>query len=318
MEDSKSFFEELKSHRESKNIEIPEICEFTKINSKYITAIEMGDFTILPNVYVRLFLKAYTNYIGADSAKALNDYELYTKGKITSNDNFATTGTIKESIPDNINSVTLDSKPQIFPKQIITAIGIIIIILATLWWASKVTDEQTANLESNDSTTKITEQSVLYTENELKTLSSSDSISNLISSKENTKEIKKKYTVLPNALPLNDNDFLPNKKKSELTEILQLSPPYKISIITLQETKLNISKIEDSKIIALINQTVPSGKKFIFEFSSILNFEFWNGNQISVNLNDTSIDNFISNNDLVIRGSYEANKSQLYLSYYQR
>ena len=53
---------------------------------------------------------------------------------------------------------------------------------------------------------------------------------------------------LPNKLPLNDNDFLHEKKAHEITQIVNLSPPYTISITTLQETKLNISKIENTKI----------------------------------------------------------------------
>ena len=83
MDVSESFFDVLKAQRESQNIEISEISEFTKINSKYIEAIEMGDFNVLPNVYIRLFLRAYANFIGADTAKVLNDYELYTTGKIS-------------------------------------------------------------------------------------------------------------------------------------------------------------------------------------------------------------------------------------------
>ena len=67
MTSTESFFDELKTQRESQNIEISEICEFTKIQKKYIIAIESGDFLILPNVYTRLFLKAYANFIGADS-----------------------------------------------------------------------------------------------------------------------------------------------------------------------------------------------------------------------------------------------------------
>ena len=76
MTGSESFFDVLKSKRKSQNIEISEICEFTKINPRYIESIEKGDFTVLPNVYLRLFLKSYAKFIGADSAKALKDYEL--------------------------------------------------------------------------------------------------------------------------------------------------------------------------------------------------------------------------------------------------
>ena len=108
------------------------------------------------------------------------------------------------------------------------------------------------------------------------------------------------------------------KKAHEITQIVNLSPPYNISITTLQETKLNISKIENTAIIELINKSVPSGQEYFFEFTSILNFEFWSSRQIRVKLNATSIDQFITNGDMAIRGSYEAEKSQLYLSFYRR
>ena len=36
MENKEAFFELLKQQRESQNIEISDICEFTKINSRYI------------------------------------------------------------------------------------------------------------------------------------------------------------------------------------------------------------------------------------------------------------------------------------------
>ena len=85
MNSEELFFNELKSYRESKDIEISEICEFTKINPKYIEAIENGEFNVLPTVYMRLFLRAYANFIGADSKKALEEYELHTTGKVDKN-----------------------------------------------------------------------------------------------------------------------------------------------------------------------------------------------------------------------------------------
>ena len=59
MTNEEYFFDALKSHRESKNIEISEICDYTKISPKYIEAIENGDFSVLPIVYMRLFLREY-------------------------------------------------------------------------------------------------------------------------------------------------------------------------------------------------------------------------------------------------------------------
>ena len=313
MESSESFFDVLKSKRESQNIEISEICEFTKIHPRYIEAIEKGDFTVLPNVYIRLFLRSYANFISADSAKALKDYELYTTGKITNSEEFKVKN--KNDIPSSSPpspETEIDSNPPISPKKIASGIGVILAILILLWWAGRVTQEQTETIESIQQNTDLPSVSVTDTEN--KTLKPESNITEQIIGENKEKQ----SSPIPDKLPLNDNDYLPGKKESELTRIVKLSPPYTISITTLQETRLNISKTENTKIIKLINQAVPSGHNYTFEFISTINFEFWNSNQISVKLNTTSIDNFLKNGDKAIRGSYEAEKSQLYLSFYQR
>ena len=82
MDTEETFFLALKNHRESKQITLDEISEFTKINPKYLHAIEEGNFNIIPNIYMRLFIRSYTKYIGADHNQALADYELHTTGKI--------------------------------------------------------------------------------------------------------------------------------------------------------------------------------------------------------------------------------------------
>ena len=89
MTSSETFFSALKIQRESKGIEIQEISDYTKINPRYFTAIEAGDFSLLPDVYMRLFLRSYAMYIGADSQQALEDYELHTTGIVKSQIEFA-------------------------------------------------------------------------------------------------------------------------------------------------------------------------------------------------------------------------------------
>lgn len=72
-----TFHEELKELRTQQKIELSEISNRTKINIKFLEAIESGDFLFLPHVYVRLFLRAYVVEIGADPVDALNQYELF-------------------------------------------------------------------------------------------------------------------------------------------------------------------------------------------------------------------------------------------------
>ena len=124
-------------------------------------------------------------------------------------------------------------------------------------------------------------------------------------------------TTLPNQLPLNNNDFLVENKDHETTNIIKLFAPFSITIGTLQETKLNLSKSSKGEITPLINQIVYAGEVFEFDFESTINFEFWSNAHIKVKLNDIPLDNFLSDDGLSVRGSYEAEKSQLYLGFYQ-
>ena len=303
MTNSESFFDELKTQRESQNIEISEICEFTKIQKKYIIAIESGDFNMLPNVYTRLFLKAYANFIGADSKKALNDYELYTTGKITKQ-NFSKENKNKSSSEQKKSPDTVISEGQISSKQILSGIFVIFIIIAFLWWTSKLTNEQTIKMNP----TSIQETSSIQVD--INSTNMSDSTLKIDSMNVVTQ------TFLLNDLPLNENDFLINKKDSEITKSLQLNPPYKISIEIINDTKINISNTNNSKTTSLINRIVKKGETFEFDFLSIINFEFLNSNDIMLKLNDSSINEFLKVKSLAIRGSYEASNSQLYISFY--
>ncbi|SVE03969.1 uncharacterized protein METZ01_LOCUS456823, partial [marine metagenome] len=142
MTNEELFFDALKSHRKSKNIEISEICEFTKINIKYIEAIESGEFNVLPTVYMRLFLREYANFIGADSIKALEDFELHTTGKIQKRkdseikpiEDTGDFGGIKETMES--------ATSQVSPKQIATGVAVIIGLFLVLYWAGQITSQQ--------------------------------------------------------------------------------------------------------------------------------------------------------------------------------
>ena len=78
------------------------------------------------------------------------------------------------------------------------------------------------------------------------------------------------------------------------------------------------SHIENETITEIINQIAPGGEEFTFEFTSIIFFEFWSNNHVQVLLNDISIDDSLTDDDMMaIRGSYEAETAQLYLGFYR-
>ena len=147
MTNTEAFFDALKSHRESQDIEISEICEFTKINKRYIEAIESGDFTVLPTVYMRLFLRAYAEFIGADSAKALEDFELLTTGTVQKKTDIdIQSDEVTEQSQPNIGFDS-ETPPQITPQKIATGAGVLIGLFLILYWAGQITSEQNTKLE---------------------------------------------------------------------------------------------------------------------------------------------------------------------------
>jgi len=337
MTSTEAFFDALKSHRESQNIEISEICEFTKINQKYIQAIESGDFTVLPTVYMRLFLRAYAEFIGADSAKALEDYELLTTGTIQKKTDIdVKSSDVTEQSQPNIGFEN-ETPPQITPQKIATGAAVIIGLFLVLYWAGQITSEQNIELENTPAPVE-TISPETPSEAPIETAPSEDANPDIGAVEKKSPIIDKpamspepvegepqrmaaepvEASNFPNKLPLNSNDFLAENKNRESTNILKLFAPFTITITTLEETKLNLSKITGGVYTVLINEAIEGGKEFEFDFESTINFEFWSNAHIKVKLNEIPLDNFLSDDGLSVRGSYEAEKSQLYLGFYRQ
>ena len=71
------FYKELKDLRISKGISLEDLETKTKINIKYLNAIEQGDFDVLPTPYLRLFIRAYAIEIGGDADRALEQLDSF-------------------------------------------------------------------------------------------------------------------------------------------------------------------------------------------------------------------------------------------------
>ncbi len=72
-----NFFEKYKKLREDQKIDLSDIENRTKINIKYLAALEVGNFDLIQEPYTRLFLRAYINEIGADPDKAISELAEY-------------------------------------------------------------------------------------------------------------------------------------------------------------------------------------------------------------------------------------------------
>ncbi|WP_063507314.1 helix-turn-helix domain-containing protein [Lactobacillus acetotolerans] len=67
--------DKLRSAREAKGLSIADVEKATKIQSRYLTAIEKNDFDKLPgDFYVRAFIRQYAQVVGLDGKKLLSEY----------------------------------------------------------------------------------------------------------------------------------------------------------------------------------------------------------------------------------------------------
>ena len=75
------FYSNFKQIRKEKNIAIKDVVKKTNIQEEYVTAIENGNFGILPTVYTKLFLTSYSKVIGLDSKEIVLSFEKHLSGK---------------------------------------------------------------------------------------------------------------------------------------------------------------------------------------------------------------------------------------------
>ncbi len=72
--------EELKKARENNKLTIQQLSSITRIDLKFIEAMEFGDFSFLPEVYVKAFTKQYAKAVNLDENIIIKKYEAAKKG----------------------------------------------------------------------------------------------------------------------------------------------------------------------------------------------------------------------------------------------
>lgn len=77
MDQQEPFFHDLKQLRVAQGITLEDIASKTRINQRFLEALEDGEFTILPRTYIRLFLRSYCQEIGSNFLEVVKDLEAY-------------------------------------------------------------------------------------------------------------------------------------------------------------------------------------------------------------------------------------------------
>ncbi len=165
MQESAPFFEELKKLRVERDIELSEVSTRTKISLEYLEAMEAGDFTFLPYVYIRLFLKAYTVEVGAETEEILQqldhlmDKKTPTKDLPPSEDDEES----KELPEDGLVQSLLPSAVGDIPSSAVKVGVLIIVVFFGVWVVRQITNDESESTEPETGTPfivapKITDQ----------------------------------------------------------------------------------------------------------------------------------------------------------------
>jgi len=175
-----NFYEKYKKIRKDQKIDLKNIENRTKINIKYLEAIENGQFEIFHKPYLRLFLKAYVTEIGADPNKALDELDehlLRNSGKRIKKININKTESSKQSEQDkqatknidNVKAVSSNKKQKTIAKRsnfganLFRAILFIAISALIIFMIRNVAlNNQTEKIE-NSPANKVIEAPVIFT-----------------------------------------------------------------------------------------------------------------------------------------------------------
>ena len=305
MKQSDTFFLKLKSLRESNEIKLEEIAEYTKINIRYLESIESGKFDILPYVYMRLFLRSYSDFIGADSKESLKDLELFLTGKTEIEDiKITQKNPVKKEAKDNVMILPINEKFQISPKRIIIIVSICIGLFILLSIVSKLSKQQEIRINDKMDTSQISNV------NNLKIVKSNLSEKGSIQTQANIAINK-----IDNNL-LNDNNYNQSLYKGYISHIINTDSIAIFKIKTKNKTKVNITNYNSNNIVSY-NKILPADTTINFTIDSTLSFDLYSASHIESYINNISLEKYFTKDNIALRGSFDKQTSQLYVSYFK-
>jgi cytoskeletal protein RodZ len=157
----KDFGQDLKKLRELKGVSIAEISAESRINIKFLTNLENGNFDFQPETYIRSFIKAYARALDENETHMLNEYDkakagFYSRRKFTNDDNNEThrpeekisisvtehpkqtveepvySQGIKEDKPDYFKEKEPEPEPEFSNRSVTQKILLVVLLLAVL------------------------------------------------------------------------------------------------------------------------------------------------------------------------------------------
>ncbi len=108
----KQFSEELRAKRESSGISLEQISTKTRLDLKFLEAIEDGNFGVMPEVYMRAFIREYAHAVDIDADAALKKYDLAKEGKLKEEKRIV----LEKKAPEKVENI-IDSEAEEMPYE---------------------------------------------------------------------------------------------------------------------------------------------------------------------------------------------------------
>lgn len=161
----------LKSARLSKGYTLDDLQQMTKIQKRYLIAIEEGDFGIMPgNFYVRAFIKQYADAVGLDGDRLLGDHasvipEIHGSNQVEDSGSFSPSRSETKRASKKTNFNYGGSVQSQLPT-VLLSVAVIAIVLVV--WLATLNDDSEVQIEvaSNVSQTSLTSQETVSSSTE--------------------------------------------------------------------------------------------------------------------------------------------------------
>ena len=243
----------LKSLRRERKIDLEAIEKRTKIDLKYLKAIENGKFEILPSTYIRLFLKAYCVEIGADPVDALHQLDELSninkkkkkKDSTDTGENIFTENNETEEINES-SKIESSKNPYQKKTEWLKGFSMILLLLFSIYIIKKiVTNDENSSMDNN-----------------IEQISSLNPITD--------------FELI--------NDFIIDKTNSGSIDV---APPFMVKIISRKENIWIRTETDSALPIEnILNSSNQDNFSFVKRFNLLVNPAknvdiFWNGQLIS-------------------------------------
>jgi hypothetical protein len=133
-----SFGEVMKRERELRQITLREISEATKINLRYLDALERNDFRHLPGgVFNKGFVRAFAQHIGVDPESMVNAYLEEEQGQQARTEEkrrevLRRTASVDAPIGRNVESASEPNRQMRFPRGLLAGALLLVVALIAL------------------------------------------------------------------------------------------------------------------------------------------------------------------------------------------